>query len=90
MPVLEALAAGLPTGCSRIEPLAGIAGEAALHFDPEDTAEMVEAMRRLTTDEEMRARLSAAGPVRAAQFSWETAARETLDAIRAVSFRQMG
>ena len=34
LPVLEALAAGIPTACSNIEPLAGLAGEAALLFDP--------------------------------------------------------
>jgi glycosyltransferase involved in cell wall biosynthesis len=34
MPVVEALAAGIPTGCSNIEPLSGIAGEAALQFEP--------------------------------------------------------
>jgi glycosyltransferase involved in cell wall biosynthesis len=87
MPVLEALALGLPTGCSRIEPLAGVAGDAALLFDPENTADMVEAMHRLTADDELRAKLRAAGPLRAGQFSWEAAARETLEAIRAATGR---
>ena len=85
MPVLEALAAGLPAGCSRIEPMAGVAGDAALQFDPEDTASIVEAMRRLAFDEGLRLRLAAAGPARAAEFSWETAARTTLQALRQVT-----
>jgi glycosyltransferase involved in cell wall biosynthesis len=46
-------------------------------------------MRRLTADEELRAKLRAAGPLRAAQFSWETAARETLAAIREVTLSGM-
>ncbi len=37
LPVLEALAAGVPTACSNIEPVAGIAGDAALQFDPART-----------------------------------------------------
>jgi glycosyltransferase involved in cell wall biosynthesis len=82
MPVLEAMAAGIPTGCSRIEPLAGIAGDAALQFDPDSTAEMVEALHCLTSDEELRGRLAVAGPARAAEFSWEETARATLAAIR--------
>ena len=87
IPVLEAMAAGLPTGCSRIEPMAGVAGEAALQFDPGDTDGLVEAMRRLTSDEQLRARLTAAGPARAAEFSWDTAAQVTLKAIRGAGCR---
>src|SRR5204862_4356926 len=55
MPVLEAMAAGLPVGCSAIEPMAGVAGAAALQFAPADTEGIVEAMSRLTADEALRA-----------------------------------
>ncbi|HTQ56539.1 MAG TPA: glycosyltransferase family 1 protein [Bryobacteraceae bacterium] len=81
MPVLEAMAAGIPTGCSDIEPLAAIAGNAALRFAPGDCGALCAAMRRLTSDEDLRARLAAAGPRRAEQFSWEATARATLEAI---------
>jgi glycosyltransferase involved in cell wall biosynthesis len=81
MPVLEAMAMGLPVGCSRIEPMASVAGEAALHFDPEDTGAIVDAMIRLTSDGALRAQLSAAGPARASEFSWEATARATLAAL---------
>jgi glycosyltransferase involved in cell wall biosynthesis len=82
LPVLEALAAGVPTGCSQIEPMNGIAGEAALKFDPRDPAAMAEVMHRLVTDDELRERLAAAGPLRAAQFSWRNTAEGILDAIQ--------
>ncbi len=82
MPVLEALAAGLPTACSRLQPMAGIAADAALQFDPADTAQIVDAMRRLTSDDALRAYLEVAGPRRAAQFSWQATARATLAALR--------
>jgi glycosyltransferase involved in cell wall biosynthesis len=81
IPVLEALAAGIPTGCSNIEPLSTIAGEAALRFEPDNVQAILGAMSRLVTDEPLRARLGIAGPRRAAMFSWTATARATLDAI---------
>src|SRR5262249_27116834 len=44
LPLLEAFAAGVPTACSGIEPLSGMAGGAALQFDPVDHPGMVSAM----------------------------------------------
>ena len=82
MPVLEALAAGIPTACSSIEPLKSVAGSAALLFDPGDEAAILDAMVRITSDDELRARLSIAGPIRASQFSWRKAAEQTLDCLR--------
>ena len=78
LPVLEALAAGVPTACSAIEPLRGIAGEAALQFDPKNFGE---ALHRIVSDEALRERLAAAGPRRAAQFSWRATAEGTLEAL---------
>jgi glycosyltransferase involved in cell wall biosynthesis len=83
LPVLEALAAGVPTACSDIEPLSGIAAAAALKFNPADPDAIVEAMHRIATDATLRRHLAAEGPVRAAQFSWRATAKATLDAITA-------
>jgi glycosyltransferase involved in cell wall biosynthesis len=85
LPVLEALAAGVPTACSNIEPLASDAGDAALQFDPEDEKALLDAMTRLVCDEGLRAQLSAAGPERAGQFSWQTTARLTLEVLTQVA-----
>jgi glycosyltransferase involved in cell wall biosynthesis len=81
LPILEALAAGVPSACSAIEPLSGIAGDAALQFDPRNQAAIVDAMRLIVTDEAVRQRLSAAGPHRAAQFSWKATAEATLSTL---------
>jgi glycosyltransferase involved in cell wall biosynthesis len=81
LPVLEALAAGVPTACSNIEPLSSIAGDAALRFHPEDEKALVDAMTRLVCDDGLRAQLAVAGPQQAARFSWNTTARLTLDAV---------
>jgi len=81
LPILEALAAGVPTGCSQVEPMDSLAGDAALKFDPRDHLAIAEVMHRLVTDDEIRRRLAAAGPRRAAEFSWRTTAEGILDAL---------
>ena len=82
MPVLEALAAGIPTACSSIEPVKSLAGEAALLFDPTSEQALLDALIRVTSDHDLRARLAAAGPLRASQFSWRKAAETTLAVLR--------
>jgi glycosyltransferase involved in cell wall biosynthesis len=81
LPVLEALAAGVPAACSAIEPLRSIAGEAALQFDPRNQEALLAAMFRITEDDELRRTLASAGPARAAQFSWKFTAQTTLEAL---------
>ncbi len=80
LPVLEGLAAGVPTACSAIEPLASIAGSAALQFDPSDPEAIAQAMTRIVEDDDLRSRLAEAGPQRAAEFGW----RQTAEAMGAV------
>lgn len=84
MPLLEALAAGLPSACSGIEPLRSLAGGAALQFDPDSVPSIREALDRLTGDPGLRQGLAEAGPRRAREFSWRQTARLTLDALGAV------
>lgn len=76
LPVLEAMAAGLPLACSRIEPLQTIVAGAAWLFDPDSDEEMLVAMRHVACREAV-----AGGRERAAHFTWERAARETLRVI---------
>jgi glycosyltransferase involved in cell wall biosynthesis len=81
MPVLEAMAAGIPVACSDIAPLKEVAGEAALFFDPLDEQSISSALGRIAADAQLRAKLEKAGPERARAFTWERAARETLAAL---------
>jgi len=82
MPILEALAAGIPSACSNVEPMKSIAADAALQFDPGSVEAICGALQSVVTDEDLRQRLSAAGPERAAKFSWRTAAQATLNSLR--------
>jgi alpha-1,3-rhamnosyl/mannosyltransferase len=77
LPVLEAMACGVPVVASTAEALREVAGEAALFADPGDAAAFARAIERACEDAATRARLSAAGPARAAKFSWEACARGT-------------
>jgi glycosyltransferase involved in cell wall biosynthesis len=81
MPVLEAMAAGIPVACSDIPPLREVAGGAALFVDPLSEDAIAGALDRIVTDAQLRSNLTEAGPERARKFSWERAARETLAAL---------
>jgi glycosyltransferase involved in cell wall biosynthesis len=81
MPVLEAMAAGIPVACSDIAPLREVAGDAVLYFDPLNEDAIADALERIVSDEGLRAKLAEAGPERARAFTWERAARQTLAAL---------
>ena len=85
IPVLEALAAGVPSACSAIEPLLTLSGEAALHFAPADSDALYDAMFQLVSDDTLRSRLTCEGPVQARKFSWDAAAAGTLEVLSLVS-----
>ena len=83
LPVLEAMACGTPVLTSHVSATAEVAGDAALLVDPLDVQAIREGLRRLLTDADLRARLSAQGRARAAEFSWRRAAQETHAVYRA-------
>jgi len=80
LPVLEAMARGVPVATTDRGSLPEVAGDAALLFDPMNPSAIAQAIMRLLTDGELAARLREAGRERAAQFSWGATARGTLDA----------
>jgi glycosyltransferase involved in cell wall biosynthesis len=82
MPVLEAMAAGVPVVTSSRSALPEVAGDAALLLNPEDTNALTEALGELTRNDDLRTRLAAAGRKRAATFSWEKAVSQTWDAYQ--------
>jgi alpha-1,3-rhamnosyl/mannosyltransferase len=87
IPVVEALACGIPTAVSAIEPMQSHAGEAALLFDPFDEQAISVAISRILTDETLRARLIVEGPRQATQFRWEQTARLTIKSLEAAAQR---
>jgi len=77
MPVLEAMASGIPVVTSNRSALPEVAGDAALLVDPERTEDLADALRRITRDEDLQAALVNRGRAWAKLFSWERAVRET-------------
>lgn len=78
LPVLEAMARGVPVACSGRGALGEVAGDAALRFDPESEPEIAAAIERLLDDPAETERLRVAGLERAARFSWAATAAGTL------------
>src|SRR2546423_378206 len=81
-PLLEAMAHGVPSIAADSSSLPEIGGDAALYFDPHDARELEQQLRRVLTDDALRASLAERGRARAAEFSWERAANETLAVLR--------
>ncbi len=77
-PVLEAMACGCPVITSNASSLPEVVGDAALLADPSDIKGFVKHLEQVLADEELRRMLREKGLVRAAQFSWGRAARETV------------
>ncbi len=84
MPVLEAMAAGVPVLTSNRSALPEVAGDAALLVDPENPETLGKALRDLTQSEDLRRDLARRGSSRAQLFTWEKAVRETWDVYRQV------
>jgi alpha-1,3-rhamnosyl/mannosyltransferase len=84
LPVLEALACGAVVVAGNRSSIPEVAGDAARLVDPTSDDEMAAALLEAATDRELRARLSAAGPRRAAAFTWDRCAELTTMAYRTV------
>lgn len=82
LPVLEAMARGVPVACSDAASLPEVAGDAALLFDPREEARIAEAIRRLLSEPGLAARLRERGLARVREFTWERTARATLESYR--------
>ena len=70
------MACGTPVVTSNASSLPEVAGDAELYFDPRDVGAMADALRRVLTDDALRADLRAKGFEQVKRFSWEKAARQ--------------
>jgi glycosyltransferase involved in cell wall biosynthesis len=77
MPVLDAMARGVPVLTSNRSALPEVAGDAALLVDPENGDEITAGLERLTRDEGLQRELARRGLERSAGFSWGAAAERT-------------
>ena len=77
IPILEAMAAGLPVLTSNRSAMAEVAGGAALLVSPESVEELTEALRKMIADGELREDLKQKGRVRATEYTWPQAIENT-------------
>jgi glycosyltransferase involved in cell wall biosynthesis len=81
LPVLEAMACGVPVVCSDTSSIPEVAGDSALLVDPLRLDELAEGMIRVLREEELREEMVNRGLAQAADFTWERSARQLLNVI---------
>lgn len=84
LPVLEAMTLGTPVVTSNTSSLPEVAGDAALLVDPSDVEAQADAILKIISDAHFRDELIKKGKARAALFSWERTARETLQVYESI------
>jgi glycosyltransferase involved in cell wall biosynthesis len=82
LPIVEAMACGVPTVASNSSCIPEVSSGVLEYFDPYSIEEMAAVIQSALEDSSLRDRLRQKGLARAAEFSWERCARETLDLFR--------
>ena len=76
IPLLEAMASGIPIAASDIAVFREILGDAGYYFDPDSAPSMACAISAISTDQALRERLVARGAARVSDFDFDILARE--------------
>lgn len=84
LPILEAMARGIPTVASSTSSVPEVAGDAALGVNPRSVREIAKAIGSLCTDVELAEQLAARGRAQAERFSWDETARTTIEVYERV------
>ena len=84
LPVLEAMACGIPVVTANTTALPEVAGDAALLVEPTSVEQIGEAIQQIVRDDSLRQRLREKGLARAAQFSWASTAARVQDLLAAI------
>ena len=82
LPILEAMATGVPVACSSACALPEIAGNSAIFFDSDNIEEIATSMEKIVVDDELKNKLIANGLERAQSFNWENTARKTIEVVK--------
>jgi glycosyltransferase involved in cell wall biosynthesis len=78
LPIVEAMAWGVPTLSSNRSSMPEVVGEAGVLIDPEDTQSITDGLTLLLQDISLREKLSKISLKRSLQFKWGTTANDTL------------
>lgn len=86
-PLVEAMACGAPIVTSDAAAMPEVAGDAAVFVNPHDTRQLAAALEQVMTDADLRSSLSTKALARAALFSWDRTAAQTVDVLLAAARR---
>ncbi|MDO8619123.1 MAG: glycosyltransferase family 1 protein [Candidatus Daviesbacteria bacterium] len=84
IPVVDAMAVGLPVIVSNVSSLPEVVGEAGLLVDPESSSQIEQAIRTITTDKKLAAKKSKQALAQSAKFSWDKMAKVVLKTLEEV------
>jgi alpha-1,3-rhamnosyl/mannosyltransferase len=85
LPVLEAMACGIPTITVRASAIPEVAGDAAIYVDPLDVGGLSRILERVVSDDTWVQELRRLSLAQASRFSWKRTAHDTLKAIESVA-----
>lgn len=81
LPVLEAMKYGCPVITSNVSSLPEAGGDAAEYINPENVQDIAEKIEKVVDSEKLRKEMREKGYKHIKRFSWEKAAKETLDVL---------
>jgi alpha-1,3-rhamnosyl/mannosyltransferase len=90
LPMLEAMACGVPTIASSSSCLPEISGGSLRYFDPYSVEAIADCIEEALESQVLRAELAGRGKERAQQFSWDLCAKETLAVVEQVADAFLG
>ena len=82
LPVLEAMATGVPVACSNSGALPEIAGSNAIYFDSDNIEQMAATIEQLALDSALRKKLIEGGIDWTKRFTWEKTAEKTVQVLK--------
>jgi glycosyltransferase involved in cell wall biosynthesis len=84
LPPLEAMSCGTPVITSNVSSIPEVVKDAGILIDPYDTSNLITALGNLINNENLKNELSSKGLAKAAEFSWDRTALQTLSAYKTV------
>ena len=87
LPVVEAMACGLPVAASARNSIPEVLGDAGLLFDPTSVEDISGCITRLLEDPQLRDQLRLLGLARAERYSWEQGARNMVELLESIRDR---